>query len=337
VIRKRNIIATLADENFVNQAKQLFASIYFNSGWDGDYMLMSHNIPEEKLLWFKDKGIHIFECEPMSYEKIGSDYEPVILDKLYLFTSGFKKWDRVIFIDSDIIVRASLNRLLRFQGFAAVSARVRLDYQFFNDGVLFKQLEEQYNLSRKSFNTGFFVFNTDIITDDLFQCLIDLYQKYHKIACSNEESILNLYFYKNWEALPGVYNFLVTKLMVKNRFEKCPSLTKSIIYHFIRVEGHDRFRPWHRENMFYKEWNNNLNRFESIELSSRPQGNYWSGKKILIYSIVHHFYFFVRYGFRERILRIYAGYHRFLGNCGIWLEKSSPRSYRIVKRLKGDG
>ena len=41
-------MVTLADENYIDQAKQLFSSVYWNSGWKGDYMLLAHNIPESK-------------------------------------------------------------------------------------------------------------------------------------------------------------------------------------------------------------------------------------------------------------------------------------------------
>ena len=46
---KKNLLVTLADENYIDRAKQLFSSVYFNAGWKGDYMLLAHEIPEEKL------------------------------------------------------------------------------------------------------------------------------------------------------------------------------------------------------------------------------------------------------------------------------------------------
>jgi len=46
---KKHLLVTLANENYINQAKQLFSSAYFNGGWDGDYLLLAHEIPENKL------------------------------------------------------------------------------------------------------------------------------------------------------------------------------------------------------------------------------------------------------------------------------------------------
>lgn len=50
---KKNLIVTLADKNYIDQAKQLFSSVYFNAGWNGDYMLLAHEISESELRWFK--------------------------------------------------------------------------------------------------------------------------------------------------------------------------------------------------------------------------------------------------------------------------------------------
>ena len=46
---KQNLLVTLADKNYIQQAKQLFSSVYWNAGWKGDYMLWAHEIPEEEL------------------------------------------------------------------------------------------------------------------------------------------------------------------------------------------------------------------------------------------------------------------------------------------------
>ena len=60
---KKDLLVTLADENFLDQAKQLFSSVYWNAGWKGDYMLLAHEIPESKLKWFRDKGILVKKCK----------------------------------------------------------------------------------------------------------------------------------------------------------------------------------------------------------------------------------------------------------------------------------
>ena len=60
---KKDLLVTLADSNYVDQAKQLFSSVYWNAGWRGDYMLLAYNIAERDLKWFRDKGILVKECK----------------------------------------------------------------------------------------------------------------------------------------------------------------------------------------------------------------------------------------------------------------------------------
>jgi len=97
---------TLADKNYVKQAKQLFSSAYWNAGWKGDYMLLSHKVPEKELKWFRKKGILVKKCE--LFDKKDFEYwPPTILIKFYLFSTEFKKWKNVIFLDADIFVSFS--------------------------------------------------------------------------------------------------------------------------------------------------------------------------------------------------------------------------------------
>ena len=82
---RNNLLVTLADKNYIDQAKQLFSSVYFNSGWKGDYMLLAHEIHEGELKWFRDKGILIKKCRPL-YDKGIAHLPPAMLDKFYLST-----------------------------------------------------------------------------------------------------------------------------------------------------------------------------------------------------------------------------------------------------------
>jgi len=64
---KKNLLVTIANEKYVDLAKQLFSGVYFNAGWKGDYMLFSFQIPEEELVWFKRRGILIKEFSTLSF------------------------------------------------------------------------------------------------------------------------------------------------------------------------------------------------------------------------------------------------------------------------------
>ena len=109
---KKCVLVTLADKNYLVQAKQLFSSVYHNSGWKWDYMLLAHEIPDDQLAWFREKGILVKHVRSLS--KRDFPWLPAtVLSKFYVFTEEFKKWDIVVFLDGDIIVRASLDGLTK--------------------------------------------------------------------------------------------------------------------------------------------------------------------------------------------------------------------------------
>src|SRR5262245_46673368 len=115
----KSVLVTLADENYIDQAKQLFSSVYCNAGWKGDYLLLAHNIPTQKLAWFTNKGILVKETGPIEKRSQGN-FPAVVSAKYHLFEPEFKKWDQVVYIDADCIVRETLNELIVVKHFAAV-------------------------------------------------------------------------------------------------------------------------------------------------------------------------------------------------------------------------
>jgi hypothetical protein len=138
---KENLLVTLADSMFVQQAKQLFSSVYWNAGWKGDYMLLAHEIPEKELKWFSNKGILIKRCKLLHDQPTSIRCNPVALDKFYLFTPEFRKWKNIVFLDADMIVKSSLEGLTKIKGFGAVSATVDMAGQFIPETDIFPEIK----------------------------------------------------------------------------------------------------------------------------------------------------------------------------------------------------
>ncbi|MDP8200613.1 MAG: hypothetical protein P9M11_00560 [Candidatus Tenebribacter burtonii] len=86
---KKNLLVTLTDANYIEQAKQLFSSVYWNSGWKGNYMLLAHDVPDEKLIWFSEKEIIVERCSAFSDIKFRR--LTAAISKLLLFKSKFKE------------------------------------------------------------------------------------------------------------------------------------------------------------------------------------------------------------------------------------------------------
>ena len=278
--KRRNLLVTLADNNYLEQAKQLFSSVYHNSGWKGDYMLLAYEVPEEKLSWFREKGIIVKKCPPLDSKKRWKTHFPIsVLSKFYLFTPYFKKWRKIIYLDVDIIVRSSLDNLIKIKGFAA------------GDNINFKMKNEfinmpngKYNLEKKSFCSGVMSIDTDIILEKDFFKLIILYDKYGKYCTCGEQGILNLFLYDKWKKLPLIYNIapnylggIIPRSPFKIKFDKLDGA----IIHFLHFP-----KPWDKKSYYYQEWEASLKLSYRIKLETRKE----SPRKVRIYHHLNHHY-----------------------------------------------
>ncbi len=260
-----DLLVTLADEHYVDQAKQLFSSAYFNAGWRGDYMLLAHEIPDEKLAWFRAKGILVKKCAPLHQGNIGR-LSAVTVSRFYVFSPEFKRWKNIIYLDADIIIRASLEHLARINGFRAVREHYPLKNQF-SDSVpenkkLWERLSASYDLTQPSFNAALMAFSTSVIREDTFENLKSLFHTYKDCHdyLTGEQPTLNLYFYKRWRELPYVYN--AHPLGAEEHFCIPIGKMKAIAIHFACQE------PWESTHPFYREWRFNLERIDKIDLKN---------------------------------------------------------------------
>ncbi|HOY31109.1 MAG TPA: glycosyltransferase [Bacteroidales bacterium] len=349
--KKSKLLVTLADEHFIQQARQLFSSVYWNAGWDGDYMLLSHDIPEEKLKWFIDKGILIMKCKPFYFGAMGDDdYPNCVLDKLYLFTEEFKKWELVVFLDSDIIVKASLDKLCKTKRFSSPQTCNKNFWDYFSkdDCNVLENLQKEYNLYRPAFNSGVISFDTRIIEHDTVDRLISIFKKYAKIS-NGDDSILNLFFYDQWEKIPLVYNSIAYSHDQKKH--------KAIILHFNNpvLWQKKNLRPWDKGNLYYEEWKTNLDKAEFIDLNKKQRGKKWNIVQIYYYSFVLKTFFF-KYRIKKQIksspfrikmasflrykLPAFFDYikktpDRLIGKIGMWIKKNNAGLYNKLVKIKG--
>lgn len=311
---KKNLLATLADENYIEQAKQLFSSVYWNAGWKGDYMLLAYKIPQKELKWFRDKGILVKKCKLFFGKKIGK-FSPVVLGKFYLFTAEFKKWNNIVYLDADIIVRALLDEITKIKGFSAVQditplSRIKGQFKSIKlNEKLFSKIKNDYNLKKPAFNAGVLAFSTDIIKKGDFSKLKNLFNLYINFDFP-EQSALNLLFYKKWKKLPRVYNIYPHLIN--------PKKVKGIILHFT-----GDYKPWFPKNYFYKEWKYNLDRAELIDLNKIQNLNKkWTKKEIKRCSLY--------------LKKMYILYYidKFIGLVGIFLKNNFPGLYFKLKKIK---
>ena len=286
---KKSVLVTLADQKYVLQAKQLFAGAHFNAGWTGDMLLLSHNIPDKILTWFTKRGIFIKQCQPLS--DVGK-WRPVSSSKLYLFTQDMKKWDKVLYLDSDIVVRASLERLQDVIGYAVAPELDRQtlfnQFKFPNKKawMIFKSVERKlrknYRTSDLSFNTGVIAYSTDIIKKKTFEKLVFILNLSKDISAFGEQTAQNLFFYKKWRPLPVVYNLL--PLLYIDKYNIKQDKIQGINLHFAGLTS--AIKPWNPENPYYREWKDNLKKADLIDRNRIPKSlEIWSKERIWITEI----------------------------------------------------
>ena len=306
---EKHLLVTLADKNYVEQAKQLFSSVYFNAGWEGDYMLLSYDIPEKDFKWFRDKGILVKKVNPEYFKfkkervsiisfkdmptKVSHNHIipwSVVSCKFFLFTSYFKRWRKVIYLDGDINVRAPINNLIKKKGFNAVGdyghKKASLNGQFFSSNEdnhkLFDQLNQNYDLKSTPFNSGVMVFDTNIITKKTFCKFKKIFIKYAHLSAFHEQSLLNLCFHNKWNKLSHIYNLEPRDIKLSlEKINKVPA----IIIHFL---GGD-YKPWDKKNPFYEEWKNNLKKADNINTIKKRVKNkkpIWNIKLYYFYLII---------------------------------------------------
>lgn len=317
-----NLLVTLADKNYLDFAKQLFSSAYFNSGWSGDYMLLAHEIPDEDLKWFKDKGIIIRKCQPIDGVDTGR-WPKTILSKLYLFTTDFKKWQKIIYLDADLIIEAPLDNILKVKKIAGLRnyhhCPLKLKDYFLNhkNKTEIKEFKKNYQLNKYVYSSIVMVFDSKIIHNETFYNLLKIIKNNHyHISLGPDEKALNLLFSGDWQQLPMIYGINL-EIMENLNISK---LTGAIInFHFYN-------KPLDHFNYFYQRWKKNLNLADEINLNYRLTGQ----KKINRWlAIKYDFY---------RHLNTLSGRFKYsinikIGILGLIIKKYFPKIYSVYKKI----
>ncbi|MGA2666615.1 MAG: glycosyltransferase [Patescibacteria group bacterium] len=333
---KRNVLVTLANKKYLKYAKQFFAGAYFNAGWHGDYLLLAHECNEKDTEWFKKKGIIVKDCKTIFNHKMAFTNHSII-SKFYLFTDYFKKWDKVIYYDADVIIRSSLDKLIKVKGLGALNncfnekildeliskeqaKKHGVDNVEYNN--LFNSLKSNFDFKKNSFGAGMLAFNTGIIEKTTFSKLTQLVRKYSRIGRNADQLALNLYFYKRWQKLSSVYDIYIYNN--QSQWRITAAKTRGIVLHFPGT-----IKPWSNISVFNKEWLKNTEKVENIDLNNIPVAEKWSNFDIIIYD----FYLRLRgrrmlKSLAERIIFLIARSYYSLVH---FVEKTSPIFFSILK------
>lgn len=317
------LLATIADKNYKNQAKQFFSGAYFNAGWDGDCMILTSDIGGEDASWFEERGI-IVNKKPLLFNKKIGGMSPILCHKFYLFSEEFKKWETIIYIDCDTIIMAPLNGLKNIQKFSAVKDAFSFAENISHSMRKYNKLPNELisiNPRKKFFNAGFFVFNTRLINNgEIKKYLISLAEKYDRFSRFGEQLIFNIAF-PNWKALCPLYNFYINFYVSQNKGAINMKM-KNIRPYFLHFTG--PFKPWNRQNIFFSEWFENLRRAKKINFRIKPQAGKTAmpGKIYCFYVSARIILFLLNKNINNKI-----------GRVGIYIKIKNPYLYHLLKKI----
>jgi hypothetical protein len=264
----KSVLVALADGKYLTQAKQLFATAYWNSGWSGDYLLLAYDTADHDLAWFSEKGIRIKHCPPRECgsNRIG---DKITACKCLLFSEYFKQWENVVYLDVDIVTRGSIDGLIGLTGFAACTSlgqtlKDNLVHFANIPQALANDLQSNFNLNEKAFNSGVMAFPTSIIHAGMYEELMATFVRYVNVGSWGGDQLpLNLYFHNKWVELPVAYNQITP--LGERSYD--PGKLQGLIIHCVSFGN----GPWDSQSALHGEWRSNLERAGLIDLRSIPK------------------------------------------------------------------
>ncbi|MEI8339731.1 MAG: glycosyltransferase [bacterium] len=322
-MKTNKVLVTLANESYLDQAKQLFSSAYFNAGWDGDFLLLAHEVSEDKLQWFKDKGIFIKMCSAIEQNDYRGIVSPVAFSKFYLFTPEIKKWDKAIFFDGDIIIKRNIFDLLKTDGLTAIRDLPFNNISAFD--LLKPNTEKEKELCKSAvniipaecntFNSGVISLDTKMVTDNSFNNLVDLAKKYASVNNTADQLILNLMFAKGANILSDhSYNFL---LLPTSRLAVLLNSNPHVL-HFAGP-----IKPWNIDNPYRKTWLKNLSLADKIIIGKPP--------KVKSLGFYDRLIFVINFIILKKPNHSDSLKNKIIGHVGIMIKRLSPSFYHFIK------
>lgn len=207
-MKQKYVLVLAADSNYTNQAKALISSAVSQGKWKHDICIITDGLSGDQIKEFSDKGIYIKE----NAANLNNYYI-----KFNIFSEYFKQWDKVLYVDCDILFSGDINCLMD----------INLDFMcekelqrgkgyptgnYFNkplDPQLYEKIDKEYDLNQDSFNSCCILYNTNILKsgDKTFDDIAELKSELDLINTHNggggtDQPILNLYFQNIWKEFP---------------------------------------------------------------------------------------------------------------------------------------
>lgn len=250
----KNVIVLATDKNHVNHIKYNINNIR-NMHGEIDIVIL-HDKSYSEII---NNELNKYNIIPYPVDCLKINDGPFYI-KYHLFDVFFKKWENILYIDSDTMVFSNLNLIFKMLNednliFAEHEKCKVLKFftsdcpQDLNNNNIYTDLLNEKNINEQGFNSGILLYKSSIIKEDIVDKLYELHEKYIEVnKHGKEQNIL-------WTLKPGtdqpIINLIfanIVKQMPNNYFSYYSNISDStFISHFCRWDA-----PWLNERYGYR-------------------------------------------------------------------------------------
>ena len=251
------VLALACDQKYINEAKALIGSAIRQGQWKYDICVIANGLNKDEVKEFEDVGVFV---------KVVGDSEHSYHIKYHLFTEYFKKWEKVLYVDCDIMFSNDINFIMDFDSKIFCDGEANRVSDFFEPErnlSVFEEMSKKYDVNKFGFNSGCMLFKTSLINEKTFNLLHDLREKYSSINYhtgiegGGDQPILNLFF-NDWTQFPQ---------KIVSFWKKCDQTTR--IFHFTRwftPEKNPSHLPFSNHGIIKNIYKSNLDNFKNLKL-----------------------------------------------------------------------
>ena len=246
-------VATVTTDSFiVGTLVTLYSFLKYNSWFNGEIIIICNELSDrnrnylkslyDKVTFFSVSNRILARIDELT--KVFPDFSPKQARFYSLETFHLRNYKRVLFLDSDLLFRDSIEDLFAMtHKFIACG-----EGAFYNECGRQWDLEVEENDEKRegrvlhnTFNSGFFLVDNSLLTEENYVGLLELVDSrvYQKLKSAlADQLILNIYFEGQQHLVSCIYNYLVAHRALIYKREKI-SMFDARVLHFNRPQ-----KPW---------------------------------------------------------------------------------------------
>lgn len=200
-----NVIVAVANSAYLPHVYSLFGNLRSIGQYKDDLALVFNGeLSEEDYKFLTDRKVYILFDEVK--------HPNPFFSKFNVFHTFFKQWDKILYLDCDMIVRGDVNSTFDQEGylFADIEEFKICQYLKNVDENVFNELKSWFShLNDYGYNTSALLINSKIIAEDSVEKLYFLAEKYKAInkhidSNGTDQGIFSLIYQDIYQQIKGI-------------------------------------------------------------------------------------------------------------------------------------